>query len=191
MTTRRFAEGLLLLAMLAAANACDSSDEPDVSDPRPTASPSGGTERPSVQPPPSQDKKGPPPPAMRLALADGDPNVVATPGATLLLTTFGSSSCPHRIEDVQKASANRIRIVLSDGSGRRLCTADVAPHHEQVVLPQGMATHDVKRAVIFVRVWLNGATRCGRQDRALARPTHSCAAATGAADSVRCGSPVM
>lgn len=150
MTRRRFAESALLLATLAAVTACDSGGAPNQSGRQTTGSSSGGGEQESVQPPPPQAKQGPPPAVLRLALVDGDPNVVATTGATLLLTTYGSTSCPHRIEDVQKASAHRIRIVLPDGSGERLCTADVAPHHEQVVLPKGMATHDVKRAVIFV-----------------------------------------
>ena len=69
----------------------------------------------------------------------------------LLLTTWGSSSCPNRIEDVKEYGDHTILVTLSDRSGTGSCTADLSRTEQRVKLPRGLSSEQVERALVSIR----------------------------------------
>lgn len=67
----------------------------------------------------------------------------------LTVTTYGSSSCPMRIASVEATASNRLDVSFRP-PGQELCTADLAPHHETVPLPEGV---DLSEEVFAVFDW--------------------------------------
>ncbi len=56
-------------------------------------------------------------------------------GATLVVTAFGSSSCPPVASQASATSAHRLRIILQQPPDDQPCTDDYGPHRSRVASP--------------------------------------------------------
>lgn len=95
-----------------------------------------------------------PPTLLTSVAANSDPNKVdlswATHGDALLVTTFGSSSCPRAVEQVIRTGPRSIRLVLTapyaaaqvsppSGAFPHICLDDLRPYTSIVRPPTGIA----------------------------------------------------
>jgi hypothetical protein len=127
--------GVLLTALVAAG--CAGSTGPDSgSVPAPTSAPSS-----AASSAPSSGPTGP---------ADRDRVRVVLDGRELVLTTYGSSTCPYRVRKVEPVDEHSVRITPLRYPPDRVCTMDYRPSTVRTPVPAGLSATEVREALVIL-----------------------------------------
>lgn len=88
--------------------------------------------------------------AVRATDGRGDPRASAawTTGDTIVVTTWGSGSCPKRPVKLERKSKSKVTVRVRRTEQAEACTADLGPTSSSVRLPRGVATNAPLELVI-------------------------------------------
>jgi hypothetical protein len=80
----------------------------------------------------------------------GDPRASAAwiKSDTIVITTWGSGSCPKRPVKIERKGKSEVRVRVRRTERAEACTADLGPTSNSVRLPRGVAT-DAPLAVVI------------------------------------------